>query len=149
MLIKYTRKHHSIIGSVQLLMWWKGVAIFNQNELIYNVQYWNSTTIVVCSRSIRLQLRTYIFLTQKWIDLKYYASNAKTYTNEIAWLRCNKKNLIRLPPLKLKCNVWVFQSITCQKHQCKSRAKVHWSIHWIFLVTRQTARMQFLCMNPS
>ena len=60
--------------------------------MIYNVQYWNSTTIVVCSRSIRLQLRTYIYLTQKWIDLKYYASNAKTYTNEIAWLRCNKKS---------------------------------------------------------
>ena len=103
MLIKCTRKHHSIIGSVQLLMWWKGVAIFNQNELIYNVQYWNSTTIVVCSRSIRLQLRTYIFLTQKWIDLKYYASNAKTYTNEIAWLRCNKSDTATALEVKMQC----------------------------------------------
>ena len=48
--------------------------------------------LLFVAESIRLQLRTYIFLTQKWIDLKYYASNAKTYTNEIVWLRCSKKS---------------------------------------------------------
>ena len=39
-----------------------------------------------------LQLRTYIFLTQKWTDLKCCASSTKTYTNEIVWLGCSKKS---------------------------------------------------------
>ena len=92
MLIKCTRKHHSIIGSVQLLMWWNGVAIFNQNELIYNVQYWNSTTIVVCSRKYQATIKnTYIF-DPKVDRFKILCIEYQTYTNEIVWLRCSKKS---------------------------------------------------------
>ena len=105
--------------------------------------------LLFVAKSIRLQLRTYIFLTQKWTDLKCCASNNKTCTNEIMWLGCSKKS-DTTTALEVKMQCLSFCILSHIKNINASQGPQYTNLlQRIFLVTRQTARMQFLCVNPS